>query len=86
MKDITTPVPPEEMRKIVQKCLEQAALINYSQLTEYAQIEGFSLNTFQGSTVRSFIYFFWLALSCRLFRYENSEHLPVFLVAPAQRI
>uniref|UniRef100_A0A8C1VB01 Ca++-dependent secretion activator 2 n=1 Tax=Cyprinus carpio TaxID=7962 RepID=A0A8C1VB01_CYPCA len=47
MKDITTPVPPEEMRKIVQKCLEKAALINYSQLTEYAQIEGFSQNTFQ---------------------------------------
>ncbi|XP_073687744.1 calcium-dependent secretion activator 2 [Garra rufa] len=40
MKDITTAVPPEEMRKIVQKCLEKAALINYSQLTEYAQIEG----------------------------------------------
>uniref|UniRef100_A0A8C2JYI8 Ca++-dependent secretion activator 2 n=1 Tax=Cyprinus carpio TaxID=7962 RepID=A0A8C2JYI8_CYPCA len=39
MKDITTPVPPEEMRKIVQKCLEKAALINYSQLTEYAKIE-----------------------------------------------
>lgn len=40
MKDITTPVLPEEMKKIVQKCLEKAALINYSQLTEYAQIEG----------------------------------------------
>ncbi|XP_051545925.1 calcium-dependent secretion activator 2-like isoform X3 [Myxocyprinus asiaticus] len=39
MKDITTPVPPEEMQKIVKKCLEKAALINYSQLTEYAQIE-----------------------------------------------
>uniref|UniRef100_A0A672ME17 Calcium dependent secretion activator 2 n=1 Tax=Sinocyclocheilus grahami TaxID=75366 RepID=A0A672ME17_SINGR len=50
MKDITTPVPPEEMRKIVQKCLEKAALINYSQLTEYAQIEGFSLNTFQADS------------------------------------
>lgn len=59
MKDITTPVPPEEMRKIVQKCLEKAALINYSQLTEYAQIEGFSLNTFQGSTVRILFYFGW---------------------------
>uniref|UniRef100_A0A6Q2XQT9 Calcium dependent secretion activator 2 n=1 Tax=Esox lucius TaxID=8010 RepID=A0A6Q2XQT9_ESOLU len=42
MKDITTPVPPEEMKKTVQKCLEKAALINYSQLTEYAQIEGVS--------------------------------------------
>ncbi|XP_036373423.1 calcium-dependent secretion activator 2 isoform X3 [Megalops cyprinoides] len=39
MKDISTPVPPEEMKKLVQKCLEKAALINYSQLTEYAQIE-----------------------------------------------
>lgn len=41
MKDITTPVPPEEMKKIVQKCLEKAALINYTQLTDYAQFEGF---------------------------------------------
>ncbi|XP_038873984.1 calcium-dependent secretion activator 2-like isoform X2 [Salvelinus namaycush] len=40
MKDITTPVPPDEMKKVVQKCLEKAALVNYSQLTEYAQIEG----------------------------------------------
>lgn len=40
MKDITTPVPVEEMRKIVQKCLEKAALINYSQLTDYAHFEG----------------------------------------------
>lgn len=41
MKDITTPVPAEEMKKIVQKCLEKAALINYTQLTDYAQFEGF---------------------------------------------
>uniref|UniRef100_A0A8B9H8K4 Calcium dependent secretion activator 2 n=1 Tax=Astyanax mexicanus TaxID=7994 RepID=A0A8B9H8K4_ASTMX len=41
MKDITTPVPVEEMTKIVKKCLEKAALINYSQLTDYAQFEGF---------------------------------------------
>ncbi|XP_044211477.1 calcium-dependent secretion activator 2 isoform X4 [Thunnus albacares] len=39
MKDITTPVPPEEMKKLVQKCLEKAAQINYSQLMEYAQIK-----------------------------------------------
>lgn len=39
MKDITTPVPPEEMKKLVQKCLEKAAQINYSQLVEYAQIK-----------------------------------------------
>ncbi|XP_028442289.1 calcium-dependent secretion activator 2 isoform X4 [Perca flavescens] len=39
MKDITTPVPPEEMKKLVQKCLENAAQINYSQLIDYAQIK-----------------------------------------------
>ncbi|KPP71856.1 hypothetical protein Z043_109193, partial [Scleropages formosus] len=39
MKDISTPVLPEELRKVVQKCLEKAALVNYSQLTEYAKIE-----------------------------------------------
>ncbi|XP_068169496.1 calcium-dependent secretion activator 2-like isoform X1 [Antennarius striatus] len=38
MKDITTPVPPEEMKKLVQRCLEKAAQINFSQLIEYAQI------------------------------------------------
>ncbi|KAM3870352.1 calcium-dependent secretion activator 2-like isoform 2-T2 [Diretmus argenteus] len=39
MKDITTPVPPEEMKKLVQRCLEKAARINYTQLTQYAQIQ-----------------------------------------------
>ncbi|KAF7702047.1 calcium-dependent secretion activator 2 isoform X2 [Silurus meridionalis] len=39
MKDITIPVPAEEMKKIVQKCLEKAALMNYTQLTDYAQFE-----------------------------------------------
>ncbi|XP_045892597.1 calcium-dependent secretion activator 2 isoform X2 [Micropterus dolomieu] len=38
MKDITTPVPPDEMKNLVQKCLEKAAGINYSQLIEFAQI------------------------------------------------
>ena len=40
MKDITTPVPPEEMKKVVQKSLEKAARINYGQLIDYAQIKG----------------------------------------------
>ncbi|XP_060932818.1 calcium-dependent secretion activator 2-like [Limanda limanda] len=39
MKDITTPVPPEDMKNLVQRCLEKAARINYSQLMEYAQIK-----------------------------------------------
>lgn len=40
MKDITTPVPPEEMKNLVKKCLEKAATVNYSQLMEYAQVKG----------------------------------------------
>uniref|UniRef100_A0A672H860 Calcium dependent secretion activator 2 n=1 Tax=Salarias fasciatus TaxID=181472 RepID=A0A672H860_SALFA len=40
MKDITTPVPPEDMKQLVQRCLEKAARINYSQLMEYAQVKG----------------------------------------------
>ncbi|KAM3609881.1 uncharacterized protein V6R79_021775 [Siganus canaliculatus] len=39
MKDITTPVPPDDMKKLVQKCLEKAAGINYSQLLDYAQVK-----------------------------------------------
>ncbi|KAF3706119.1 Calcium-dependent secretion activator 2 Calcium-dependent activator protein for secretion 2 [Channa argus] len=39
MNDITTPVPPEEMKKLVQRCLDKAAQINYSQLIEFAQIK-----------------------------------------------
>ncbi|XP_035013443.1 calcium-dependent secretion activator 2 isoform X1 [Hippoglossus stenolepis] len=39
MKDITTPVPPVDMKNLVQRCLEKAARINYSQLMEYAQIK-----------------------------------------------
>jgi len=40
MKDITTPAPPEEMRRLVQRCLENAAHVNYRQLTEYAHLTG----------------------------------------------
>ncbi|XP_027495407.1 calcium-dependent secretion activator 2 isoform X14 [Corapipo altera] len=39
MKDIATPIPAEEVKKVVKKCLEKAALINYTRLTEYAKIE-----------------------------------------------
>ncbi|XP_038636034.1 calcium-dependent secretion activator 2 isoform X6 [Scyliorhinus canicula] len=42
MKDIATPVPPEDVKKVVRKCLEKAALINYSHLSEYAKIEAAS--------------------------------------------
>uniref|UniRef100_A0A670J8N6 Calcium dependent secretion activator n=1 Tax=Podarcis muralis TaxID=64176 RepID=A0A670J8N6_PODMU len=39
MKDIVTPVPQEEVKTVIRKCLEQAALTNYTRLSEYAKIE-----------------------------------------------
>nr|XP_025042275.1 calcium-dependent secretion activator 1 isoform X7 [Pelodiscus sinensis] len=39
MKDIVTPVPQEEVKTVIRKCLEQAALVNYTRLSEYAKIE-----------------------------------------------
>ncbi|OBS59143.1 hypothetical protein A6R68_09732, partial [Neotoma lepida] len=46
MKDIVTPVPQEEVKTVIRKCLEQAALVNYSRLSEYAKIEATTLITY----------------------------------------
>ncbi|XP_072540661.1 calcium-dependent secretion activator 1 isoform X5 [Salminus brasiliensis] len=40
MKDIVTPVPQEEVKGVIRKCLEQAAQINYEHITDYARVEG----------------------------------------------
>ncbi|XP_069961074.1 calcium-dependent secretion activator isoform X3 [Cherax quadricarinatus] len=40
MKDIVTPVPPEEVRGMIKKCLENAALLNYTRLSSETKIEG----------------------------------------------
>lgn len=40
MKDVATPVPPEDVRTMIQTSLENAALLNYSQLSQKAHIEG----------------------------------------------
>ncbi|KAM6979766.1 calcium-dependent secretion activator 1 isoform 4-T4 [Aplochiton taeniatus] len=39
MKDIVTPVPQEEVKGVIRKCLEQAAQLNYTRITEYAKVE-----------------------------------------------
>ena len=39
MKDITTPVPPEEVRGMIKSCLETAAHVNYERLSSEAKIE-----------------------------------------------
>uniref|UniRef100_A0A7N6BUB4 Ca2+-dependent activator protein for secretion b n=1 Tax=Anabas testudineus TaxID=64144 RepID=A0A7N6BUB4_ANATE len=40
MKDIVTPVPQEEVKGVIRKCLEQAAQLNYQRIKEYVKIEG----------------------------------------------
>ncbi|XP_049589885.1 calcium-dependent secretion activator 1 isoform X7 [Syngnathus scovelli] len=40
MKDVVSPVPQEEVKAVIRKCLEQAALVNYQRLAEYAKLEG----------------------------------------------
>ncbi|KAI6206643.1 hypothetical protein M3Y94_00936000 [Aphelenchoides besseyi] len=39
MKDINSPVPPEEVRAVIRKCLEDAALVNYTRICNDAKIE-----------------------------------------------
>ncbi|ESN91524.1 hypothetical protein HELRODRAFT_70306 [Helobdella robusta] len=40
MKDIVTPVPAEEIHMFLKKCLEKAALINYTKVAEQSKVEG----------------------------------------------
>ena len=40
MKDTSSPVPAEEFRNEIRKCLQQAALVNYTRVSDYAHIEG----------------------------------------------
>uniref|UniRef100_A0A3P8WRW6 Ca2+-dependent activator protein for secretion a n=1 Tax=Cynoglossus semilaevis TaxID=244447 RepID=A0A3P8WRW6_CYNSE len=39
MKDIVTPAPQNKVKAVIQKCLEQAAVVNYQRLAEYAKLE-----------------------------------------------
>ncbi|VVD05998.1 unnamed protein product, partial [Leptidea sinapis] len=39
MKDVVTPVPTEDVRVLIKSCLENAALLNYTQLSQKANIE-----------------------------------------------
>lgn len=44
MKDLVTPIPPDEIYGVVKKCLENAALMNYTKVTEMAKAEGIHNN------------------------------------------
>ena len=49
MKDVATPVPQNEVRAVIKKSLENAALVNYERLSEEARIEGESIHNYDGS-------------------------------------
>ncbi|KAM9390096.1 calcium-dependent secretion activator 2 isoform 5-T5 [Phaethornis superciliosus] len=78
MKDIATPIPAEEVKKVVRKCLEKAALINYTRLTEYAKIEATaekdseSMN--QATPARKLEEVLHLAELCIEVLQQNEEH------------
>ncbi|KER18677.1 hypothetical protein T265_15897, partial [Opisthorchis viverrini] len=38
MKDTGAPASAEEVREVIRRCLEQAALVNYTRISEYAAI------------------------------------------------
>uniref|UniRef100_A0A8C3VF39 Calcium dependent secretion activator 2 n=1 Tax=Catharus ustulatus TaxID=91951 RepID=A0A8C3VF39_CATUS len=71
MKDIATPIPAEEVKKVVRKCLEKAALINYTRLTEYAKIEE-TMN--QATAARKLEEVLHLAELCIEVLQQNEEH------------
>ncbi|XP_012508184.1 PREDICTED: calcium-dependent secretion activator 2 [Propithecus coquereli] len=71
MKDIATPIPAEEVKKVVRKCLEKAALINYTRLTEYAKIEE-TMN--QATPARKLEEVLHLAELCIEVLQQNEEH------------
>ncbi|KAM3673452.1 calcium-dependent secretion activator 2 isoform 6-T6 [Ammospiza maritima maritima] len=71
MKDIATPIPAEEVKKVVRKCLEKAALINYTRLTEYAKIEEI-MN--QATPARKLEEVLHLAELCIEVLQQNEEH------------
>uniref|UniRef100_A0A8C8BFY1 Calcium dependent secretion activator 2 n=1 Tax=Otus sunia TaxID=257818 RepID=A0A8C8BFY1_9STRI len=78
MKDIATPIPAEEVKKVVRKCLEKAALINYTRLTEYAKIEALpatkATTMNQATPARKLEEILHLAELCIEVLQQNEEH------------
>ncbi|PIK39941.1 putative calcium-dependent secretion activator 1 [Apostichopus japonicus] len=73
MKDIVTPVPPEEVRGVIRKCLEEAALVNYEQVSAYARIEE-TLNSDDSTPEKRLEDVIHLAELCIDVLQQNEEH------------
>ena len=61
MKDVATPVPQNEVRGVIKKCLENAALVNYERLSEEARIEGNVTSSSAWTSARSELAIFFLS-------------------------
>ena len=61
MKDVATPVPQNEVRAVIKKSLENAALVNYERLSEEARIEGTDFTYFKIEKKVCFIFFLFPA-------------------------
>ncbi|CAG5984424.1 unnamed protein product [Menidia menidia] len=75
MKDIVTPVQQEEVKAVIRNCLEQAALINYQRLSEYAKLEGKKREMYEHPV-------FCLASQVMDLTIQNAGHL----VTPAKKL
>ncbi|EEC12863.1 Ca2+-dependent activator protein for secretion 2 isoform A, putative [Ixodes scapularis] len=72
MKDVMTPAPPEEVRAIIKKCLENAALVNYTRISEQARLQGdLDIQTSPGKRLEELIH---LAELCVDLLQQNNEH------------
>ncbi|XP_077497154.1 calcium-dependent secretion activator 1 isoform X7 [Amblyomma americanum] len=73
MKDVMTPAPPEEVRAIIKKCLENAALVNYTRISEQAKPQDSGLEE-QLPSNRKLKELIHLAELCVDLLQQNNEH------------
>lgn len=83
MKDIVTPVPPEEVRSMIKKSLETAALVNYTRLSEEAKIDGKPNSRMQFSISKKYQLTFHFVHS--MFQFEEDLRGDV-IVLPAKKL
>lgn len=74
MKDIATPVPPDEVRGMIKKCLENAALLNYTRLSAETKIEEDLSGESAVSASRKLYDLIHLAELCVDLLQQNEEH------------
>lgn len=79
MKDISTPVPPDEVRGMIKSCLETAALVNYDMLSAAAKIED-EYNTECAPPGKKLEDLIRLAELCVDLLQQNEEHYSEVLV------